>query len=249
MEKNIEKWLYEESVAQIKGWDFSHIDGRYKEYPLPWEYRDIIGKYLKKTDRLLDIDTGGGEFLMSLGHPSHLTYATEGYAPNVELCKSVFSKRNIHFSEMTDYGKMPFQDEFFDIIINRHGTYNAKEIYRTLKKGGIFITQQVGEDNDRELVELLLHGCKKQFGGHNLENQAGIFEKCGFEILEKDEAFIPMEFYDSGALVWFARIISWEFVGFSVEKCLEELKLADEIIKRDGKVSAYAHRFYFAAKK
>ena len=249
MDDRLEKWLYEESVAQIKGWDFSHIEGRYKEYPLPWEYRSIIGKYLKYKDKLLDIDTGGGEFLMSLGHPAHLTYATEGYAPNVELCKNIFAEKGINFTEMTDCSSMPFPDDSFDIIINRHGTYDAKEIYRTLKKGGVFITQQVGGDNDREFVELLLPECRKQFCGHNLENQVGIFEKCGFEILEKDEAFIPMEFYDTGALVWFAKIISWEFVGFSVENCLEALKRTDDIIRRDEKVSAYAHRFYFVAKK
>ena len=35
--------------------------------------------------RLLDMDTGGGEFLLSLGHPFERTAATEGYPPNVEL--------------------------------------------------------------------------------------------------------------------------------------------------------------------
>ena len=249
MNENLEKWLYEESIAQIKGWDFSHIEGRYKEYPLPWEYRGIIEKYLKPTDKLLDIDTGGGELLMSLGHEPNLTYATEGYAPNVELCRSVFSEKGIHFSEMSDYSHMPFAQESFDVVINRHGSYDAKEIYRVLKKGGIFITQQVGEDNDRELVELLLPNCKKQFCGHNLENRTREFEKCGFEILEKDEAFVPMEFYDVGALVWFAKIIEWEFVGFSVEKCIENLYKAEKIIEEIGKISCRTHRFYFAAKK
>ena len=37
--------------------------------------------------KLLDFDTGGGEFLLSLGHPCENTAATEGYPPNVELCR------------------------------------------------------------------------------------------------------------------------------------------------------------------
>lgn len=40
-----------------------------------------------KDDCILDYDTGGGEFVLSLGHPYDKTYVTEGFLPNVELCK------------------------------------------------------------------------------------------------------------------------------------------------------------------
>jgi len=244
-----EYWLSEQACANIHGWDFSHIEGRYREYPLMWDYGNIIRKYLESTDRLLDIDTGGGEFLDSLGHPQRYTYATEGYAPNVRLCRNKYADTDLHFFEMNDYRHMPFEDESFDTVINRHGTYDASEIYRILKKGGIFITQQVGENNDRELVELLLPDCEKRFCGHNLENQARIFEECGFEILEKDEAFVPIEFYDTGALVWFAKIIEWEFVGFSVERCFDALLSVEKMIEKEGKAVCSAHRFYLVAEK
>lgn len=39
---------------------------------------------------------------------------------------------------------LPYEDESMDIIINRHESYDIYEVYRVLKKGGIFITQQVG---------------------------------------------------------------------------------------------------------
>lgn len=32
-------WLAEEAAAQIHGWDFSHIAGRYEEgEDIPWDY-------------------------------------------------------------------------------------------------------------------------------------------------------------------------------------------------------------------
>ena len=81
-------WLQEEEIAYIHGWDFSHIEGRYEEETdFPWNYKKSILQYLKEDMRILDIDTGGGEFLLSLGHPHHLTAAMENYPPNVELCK------------------------------------------------------------------------------------------------------------------------------------------------------------------
>ena len=63
MEKDLVKaWKGEEETAYIHGWDFSHIDGRCIEEALPWDYREIIAGYLTPDMKLLDIDTGGGEF-------------------------------------------------------------------------------------------------------------------------------------------------------------------------------------------
>lgn len=70
LEQLINEWKLEEGEAHIHGWDFSHINGRYtEETDLPWNYKQIVRFYRKDTDRLLDIDTGGGEFLLSLRHP------------------------------------------------------------------------------------------------------------------------------------------------------------------------------------
>ena len=63
----IDKWLHEQEIAYIKGWDFSHIRNRYtEEDDLPWNFGNIINKYLRETDHLLDMETGGGEFLLTL---------------------------------------------------------------------------------------------------------------------------------------------------------------------------------------
>ena len=51
MEKQalINQWLHEQEIAHIKGWDFSHIRGRYKEEDdLSWNFENIIKAKLKK---------------------------------------------------------------------------------------------------------------------------------------------------------------------------------------------------------
>ncbi len=84
-----EEWLKEEKNAPIKGWDFSHIGGRYEEETdLPWDYERVVRKYLKPEYKLLDIDTGGAEFLLSLGHPYKNTSASENYQPNVGFVRT-----------------------------------------------------------------------------------------------------------------------------------------------------------------
>ena len=243
-------WKQEEAIAHIHGWDFSHIEGKYmEEEDLPWDYKNIIGKFLTPSMRILDFDTGGGEFLLSLGHPHALTAATEGFPPNVELCKETLLPLGIDFKFCDDGSNIPFDNESFDIIINRHGSFDPKELYRLLKKGGLFITQQVGEDNDRELVEMAMPGTPKQFSGLNLKDQATAFENAGFRILESDEAFRPIRFYDIGAFVWFARIIEWEFPGFSVDSCFENLLKMQKTLDEKGCVEGTIHRYYLVAKK
>ena len=249
VEQLVKEWKAEEAQAHIHGWDFSHIDGRCEEGDLPWNYRDIVQAHLRAEHRLLDIDTGGGEFLLSLGHPAERTAATEGYPPNVALCRKTLSPLGIDFREMDEPAPMPFDDGKFDRVINRHGAFDVPELWRVLKPGGLFITQQVGDDNDWELTKLLMPERAKPAPGLNLADQSAAFERQGFTILQSGECFRPIRFYDVGALVWFARIIVWEFPEFSVDACLDRLLLAQQILERDGAIEGRTHRYMIVAQK
>ena len=45
--------------GKLDGYDYSHIHiGR---GPVPWDYVDVVQRYLKPSDRVLDIGTAGGE--------------------------------------------------------------------------------------------------------------------------------------------------------------------------------------------
>ena len=242
-------WKREEELAHMRGWDFSHIDGRCRDLPLPWDYDAIVKSLLRPDMRLLDVDTGGGEKLLSFGHPYALTAATEGWPPNVRLCRDTLAPLGVDFRECSDVSALPFDDASFDIVTDSHGCMDAAEFFRVLAPGGVFVTEQVGSDNDRELVELLLPGAEKPFPDENPAVQLPLFEKAGFELLRTEEAFRPMEFYDVGAIVWFARVVEWEFPGFSVDNCLPGLMRAQRLIEAEGKVSTLAHRYLIVAKK
>lgn len=103
----------------------------------------------------------------------------------------------------------------------KHGGFDAGELFRLLRPDGVFITEPVGEDNDRDLAELVLPQSVKPFPHLNLTEQRKCFETAGFKIIRAEEAYRPIIFYDVGAFVWFAHIIEWEFPGFSVDKCFE----------------------------
>lgn len=246
----IQAWKAEEEIAHIHGWDFSHIDGRYMEgTDFPWDYRQVIREYLTPKKKLLDIDTGGGEFLLSLGHPYENTAATENYLPNVQLCKETLLPLGINFRQADGKDKLPFEDARFDVVINRHGDFNPREIYRVLKAGGVFISQQVGAENDRELVDILCGELPLPFPEQYADKVAAAFQNEGFSILRQEECFTPIRFYDVGALTWFARVLPWEFTGFSVDTHIQNLMKAQHILENEGYIEGKTHRFLLVARK
>ena len=239
----------EEAIAHMKGWDFSHIADRWVEdTDFPWDYRAVIDEYRRPESLLLDQDTGGGEFLLSLNHPYETTAATEAYPPNVELCRQTLLPLGIDFRP-GDGKKLPFEDTSLDLVINRHGDFDAQEIYRILKPDGLFITQQVGAENDRELVELLCGETEPSFSEQYLSIATKKFRDAGFTILDARECFRSIKFFDVGALVWFARIIQWEFPNFSVDTCMDGLVNAQKELEQNGYIEGRAHRFLLIAQK
>ena len=152
----------------------------------------------------------------------------------MRLCEKTLCPLGVDFHRADASEDLPFEDEAFDIVINRHGSFCVSELHRVVKRGGIFITEQVGAENDRALVELLLPGTELPFPEMRLKLVSKRFQKAGFVILQSQEAFRPIKFYDVGAFVWFAHVIAWEFPGFTVEKCLKELYRRRYWNKRDA---------------
>ena len=99
------------------------------------------------------------------------------------------------------------------------------------------------------MVNLLLPGTELPYPEQYLDKVTETFLSAGFEILESQEAFPKIRFYDVGALVWFARIIQWEFPGFSVESCWDNLLKAQKVLDENGVIEASTHRFLLTALK
>ncbi len=249
MKNELKEALEKEEIAAFEGWDFSHLNGRWQEEELPWDYKKIVERYLKSTDVLLDMGTGGGEFLLSLKHPYELTSVTEGHEPNFKLCQRKLGALGIDVKYADDEGKLPFGDDIFDIVINRHEAYLPEEVKRILKPGGVFITQQVGGDNNVELSLRLTGKRRKLMPEWNMKNAAEALESCGFKIVYKNEYFPKVRFFDTGALVYFAKVIEWEFPGFSVQQSEAELEYIDRQIIKEGSFESREHRFILAGRK
>jgi len=243
-----DKWIKDEEMS-FQGWDFSYLKDRWKDEELPWDYRKIIEGYLKPQHRLLDMGTGGGEFLLSLNHPYEYTSVTEAWEPNVKLCKEKLEPLGICVGQVYEDSQLPFEDHSFDIIINRHEAFDIKEINRILKPKGIFITQQVGGKNNVNLSRRLIPNFKAPYQDLDLEHTVTELKYNSFDVLYQNEYFPRLHFYDVGAVVYFAKIIQWEFPDFSVESCFDRLCDLEKELNKQGFIESIEHRFVFVAQK
>lgn len=243
-------YLIKEANQKFEGWDFSYIEssGRMQEFPLSWNYRSKVKIRMFGISSLLDMGTGGGEFLSSLSPLPKYTCATEGWEPNIILARKRLEPLGVKVYRVDDDESLPFNDETFDLIINKHESYSAREVKRILKKQGTFITQQVGGLNDKEINEFL-GTPKSQYYNWNLETAISKLNEVGLKIIEQKEDMVKTRFYDIGAIVFYLKAIPWQVPDFTVEKYFEGIKEIDKLIQKEGYIDFTCHRFLVIANK
>jgi len=242
--------LISETNHPFEGWGFSHITatGRMADAPLSWSYTSKLLIHLRKAQSLLDMGTGGGEFLSYLQPLPPYTCATEGYAPNVPVARQRLEPQGVQVYEVGESGQLPFEDDRFDMVINRHEYYDPKEVLRVLKPGGWFITQQVGGQNGDDLNALM--GAKEyEYITWSLEYAVKQLQDAGWNIVEQKEDHPITRFFDVGAIVYYLKAVPWQIPDFSVEGYFDKLEQIHNQIERQGHIDFHSHRFLIVAKK
>lgn len=240
-------WLAEERHS-FQGWDFSYLDNRWFSESTDWDYETILKSRLRSTDKLLDMGTGGGEFLLSLNHPYHQTSVTEAYPPNIQLCREQIVPLGIRFYPVDNHENLPIKDNQFDIIINRHAEYDLHEVQRILKPNGLFITQQIAGDNCLDFAKKINPNNPPAKTAFDLSTELPLFKKLGFRIEYANESYPELYFFDVGTVVFWAKIIQWTFPDFSVERNFSELCRLQSELSQKNFVSAKQHLFIVSAR-
>ncbi|WP_414428609.1 methyltransferase domain-containing protein [Bacillus safensis] len=232
------------------GWDFSFISetGRMKSELLSWSYGSIAASLVQSARSMLDMGTGGGEFLSKLRPFPTSVYATEGYMPNVPIAKERLTPLGVKVVQISNDGNLPFGTGKFDLIINQHESFSSKEVRRMISKEGIFLTQQVGGLDCIEINENLRVPINEEFIDWNLKIALNEIQENHFEVLKSAEEFPILRFYDIGALVYYLKAIPWQVPGFEISNFKDELYTIHQTIEQKGYFDAKQHRFIILAK-
>ena len=177
------------------------------------------------------------------------TCATEGYAPNVPIARQRLEPLGVKVYEVGEGGNLPFfDDNQFDLVINRHEYYNPQEVLRVLKPGRRFITQQVGGTNDIDLNALLGAG-EFQYAHWTLDYAVRELQEAGWHIVERLDDRPIRRFFDVGAIVYHLKAIPWQIPNFSVEKYFDKLVEIHSRIEQQNYLDVHMHRFLIIAEK
>ncbi len=236
-------------AQELIGWDFSWLHARTEEDPLPWDYHALVLDRLHENGRprvqaILEIETGGGELLSQRAPFPPITWATEGYPPNIPLTRARLESLGVKVADVSgNEARLPFADASFDLIINRHGDLNVLEIQRLLRTNGRFLTQQVGGDNCIDLNRALQDQVEHMYLGWSLETALMQVRETGLRVLQAREVFPRWKFKDIAGVVFYLKAIPWQISNFSVEKYRDRLYRIHQEIERTGGFTVREHRF------
>ncbi|WP_273852870.1 class I SAM-dependent methyltransferase [Guptibacillus spartinae] len=235
----------------FSGWDFSYITvtERMNVAPLPWSYTSLVLRQFRSSESVLDMGTGGGEFLETLKPFPKKLAATEGYLPNLPIAKARLEPQGVTVKGFEDDHALPFKKEEFQFVINKHDSYSPTEVNRILTSNGSFITQQVGGEDMKELNRILDAPLKSEYDHWNLKYAVLELETAGFRIVEAKEAFPSTRFYDIGAIIYYLKAIPWQIPDFSPNLYHTALYRLHKTIEKNGYIDIPSHRFLIHATK
>jgi len=194
-----------------KVWEDLRKNGKHiTKYPYDVVVSFVFRYYPKNKHKhevnILDIGCGVGNHLWFLAREGFNAYGIEGSETAVQLARELLKKFGVKASiNVGDFTKkLPYDDEFFDLIIDRSSlscvSYeNIKnvinEIHRVLKSGGYFLFTPYSKSHT-SFVE-----SKKEILNNFIEVTTGSLKETGFVC-----------FYDEEDIKKLFEVDKWELV-------------------------------------
>ncbi|WP_416148620.1 class I SAM-dependent methyltransferase [Salipaludibacillus sp. HK11] len=247
--KKLDYENFYDTVGKANGWDFSNL--KIVSEGAKWDFNDEIMKRSKTSDILLDIGTGGGENLLNLAPSLLLLVGIDRSIGMMKTAQSNLKKSgilNVRFSHMSSEN-LAFPTNFYDLVSCRHAPFSPMEVDRVIKKGGYFITQQVGEGDKLNI--------KKAFDrGNVIEEDGALYERYVQEL--KEVGFSDVQSFEYNSTDYFQRPEDLIFLlkhtptiaNFGQEKT--DFEILDDFIENNRTekgIRTNSKRFLIVAKK
>lgn len=142
---------YVEKARGFRGWSLEDVEPRPIGLAYPWDYRNRAAVLIGRASAVLDMGTGGGELFADLCQGQRgCMVASEPWPLNAPIAKrrlaplgvEVVGGHSLH---------LPFRNDVFDLVLNRHEELDPAEVGRVVTPGGILFTQQVGRTEWKEV--------------------------------------------------------------------------------------------------
>ena len=261
MSSALDRLLADADRIPVTGWDLGRLGGRIRIDPPAWDFTRLVADHARRAADLLDLGTGGGEWLAALPHRPLRTVATEAWAPNLDVARARLEPLGVtvvlvepapdNVEQRADEarGSLPFPDASFDLVTSRHESFVAAQVARVLRPGGAFLTQQTGGDYGDFYDALGLERPPAPARNWDLRLAREQIERAGLRVTDLAEGTEATTFADAGALAWYLRTTPWVVEGFSTATHRPHLERLQARVDAEGPITLRQPSFGLQAVK
>ena len=251
-------------IDVTRHWGAGFLEGRYVADRPSWSWRGIASTAVRGARRLLDMGTGDGSALASLAPLPEQTVAYEEWRPTLRTARQTLRPHGVELvmclgadDNPTPTHRvrptLPFADGAFDVVLNRHESFDAGDVARIATRDAVFVTQQVGSRESAGIRELL--GMAASGPRWDLARATAELHAAGWQLTASGEEAPAAHFCDIAALIAYVRSTPWAFDDVDVEDpdwwrsapMPDRLRDLHALCGRDGEVTVASHRFWVSA--
>ena len=236
-------------VGKTNGWDFSKV--KVVSEGVTWDFNEEIKKRTSSSGILLDIGTGGGENALQIAPFVSFLVGIDRSAEMIETARANLKKAdlsNVSFSQMSAH-TLKFPAECFGMVTSRHAPFCSREVADVLKKGGYFLTQQVGEEDKLTIKKAFNRGTSAEECGALQARYIRELKEAGFSDVQSFE-YNAAEYVQTPEDLIFLLKHTPTIPNFGQEE--KDFEILDDFIqsnRTEKGIRTNAKRFLIAAKK
>ena len=202
------KFDYHTTAKKI-GWSFSKIKPTV-EQKSDYNYYKAVVEQITPSTVMLDIGCGSAEKSTRFFSLAKKVYALDlepemlkKAKANAEKYYGDLAKDKFEFLIANGDEKLEFADNTFDVVCSRHCGANMAEVFRVLKSGGVFVSEDIDKYDCYEL--------KQYFNrGQSFDNNPSIKQKIFLDCL--DAGFSKIELLSFDQVEYYQEIEQLEFL-------------------------------------
>lgn len=187
-----------------------------------WNGLDFILDFPENGNKVLDFGCGNGRLLGSLNKENIDYYGTDVSEKLINLAKNGYSGKNIRFLKInSSQTSLPFEENFFNVIYSIAVFHHipseklrleiARELFRTLKPGGVIAATVWNLWRKKYLKRIIKNWLDKLTGGSELD-----WNDCRISF-QDDQGRVFDRYHHAFSEKEFRELFSR--AGFKVEKC------------------------------
>ena len=244
-----EELVAEGAAVPLEGWDFSWFDGRATEERPPWGYARLMGERMAGAAARSTSRPGAARCWPPWsGRGRSWSPPSRGRRTPPSPARGL-RPLGAHVVMVADAPTLPFADASFDLVVSRHPIVVLwEEIARVLRRGGTYLSQQIGPGSNRELRDFMM-GPQPVNPSRSPERARAAVAAAGLVLVDLRACALRVEFFDVAAVVHFLRKVHWTVPGFTPEAYDAPLRAVHELIRRDGVFVSRAQRLLVEARR